>query len=147
METFKDIKGYEDKYQVSDMGTVRSLVGKNGNKTLKQSNFRGYLRVRLYKKKVGYKKRVSRLVAQAFIPNLKNKPQVNHINEIKTDNNVHNLEWMTAKENNNHGTRIKRQSISMTNGKLSKKVNQYDKNNNFIKEWPSMMEAERWIHK
>ena len=65
----------------------------------------GYLRVGLSigKGKTKHEK-IHRLVARTYIPNPENKPQVNHINEIRTDNNVSNLEWVTAKENNNHGT-------------------------------------------
>ncbi|QEL53342.1 HNH homing endonuclease [Enterococcus phage phiNASRA1] len=68
------------------------------------------MRVMLYKYGNGRLFKVHRLVAQAFIPNPENKPQVNHIDEDKTNNMVSNLEWVTAKENVNHGTRNERSS-------------------------------------
>lgn len=108
-EEWTDIKDYEGLYQVSNFGRVKSSYT---NRILKgRKDKGGYLLVNLYKNKVSYTKAIHRLVAQAFIPNPDNKPQVNHIDENKTNNMVSNLEWMTAKENTNHGTRNERASI------------------------------------
>ena len=74
----------------------------------------GYLVVKLCKNNIRSNKKIHRLVAQAFIPNPENKPQVNHIDEDKTNNMVSNLEWMTAKENTNHGTRNERSGKSQS---------------------------------
>lgn len=101
-EEWKDIPGYENTYQVSNLGRVRSLKYRKTNKTkiLKISFFRtGYARVNLQKDKQSVSKLVHRLVAEAFIPNPDNKPEVNHINGDKSDNNIKNLEWMTSSEN------------------------------------------------
>lgn len=117
MEIWKDILGYEGYYQVSNLGNVKSLdrvretlpTAKKQFKTFnegrvlipKESN-RGYLRYALTKE--GKTKYLSahRLVAQSFIPNIKDKPDVNHINGIKTDNRIENLEWCTGSENIKH---------------------------------------------
>lgn len=105
-EIWKDIEGYEGLYQVSDLGRVKSSYT---DRILKGSkHITGYLVVNLYKNNIGSTKRIHRLVAQAFIPNLENKSDVNHIDENKTNNKVSNLEWMTTKENINHGTRNER---------------------------------------
>ena len=69
--------------------------------------------------------------------------QVNHINEIKTDNRLSNLNLMTAKENINWGTGIERSTKKRINGKCSKTVLQFDLNNNLVKEFPSAMQVER----
>lgn len=138
-EIWKDIEGYEGLYQVSNMGRVKSFNINENGKILKQGTTKkGYLYVILYKDKKTKPMRVHRLVAQAFIPNEDNKPQVNHINEIKTDNRVENLEWMTNEENNNFGTRNKRAAKA-----CAKPVLQYDLEGNFIKEWSSITEAGR----
>lgn len=79
---------------------------------------------------------IHRLVAQAFIPNPNDLPQVNHKDENKANNCIDNLEWCTAKYNSNYGNRTKKVSKA-----LSKKIEQYDINGNFIKEWDSMIEA------
>lgn len=101
----KDIKGFEGKYYVDVYGNVY-----NNEKQLKQRIDKdGYRTIILWKNNKPYFRRVHRLVAEAFIPNPENKQQVNHIDENKTNNMVSNLEWMTAKENINYGTRTERQ--------------------------------------
>ena len=105
-EIWKDIKGYEGLYQVSNLGRVKRVTT---NRILKSSkHVSGYLMVNLCKNSVTSHQRIHRLVAQAFIPNPENKPDVNHIDEDKTNNMVSNLEWSTKKENCNHGTRTER---------------------------------------
>ena len=106
---WKDIKGF-DNYEVSTDGQVRNKKSGLILKGLYHSG--GYLKVGLYINGKSTTKFIHRLVAQAFIPNLDNKSDVNHINEIKTDNRVQNLEWMTSKENNNYGTHNERSGIS-----------------------------------
>lgn len=106
-EIWKDIEGYEGIYQVSNLGRVKNI---KRNIFMKDSLSRkGYKMIDL-RNAPNPRKRYSvhRLVAEAFIPNPDNKPQVNHIDEDKTNNNVYNLEWVTAKENSNHGTKIQR---------------------------------------
>lgn len=107
-EIWKDIEGFEGLYQVSNLGRVKSSYTNRVLKGYKDTC--GYLLVGLYKNNIRSSKKIHRLVAQAFIPNHENKPEVNHIDENKTNNIVSNLEWMTAKENSNHGTRNERVS-------------------------------------
>ena len=108
---WKDIEGYEGLYQVSNDGKVRSLNYRQTGQKKKMKllkNSRGYMRVDLCKNGKVKTFKVHRLVAQTFIPNPQNKPQVNHIDENKANNCMWNLEWTTAKENINHGTAIER---------------------------------------
>lgn len=152
-EIWKDIKGYEGLYQVSNTGKVKSLERKvkhwqGGYLTkkeivLKSSISKGYLVISLYKNGIQIRKYIHRLVAEAFIPNPDNLPQINHIDENKMNNCVENLEWCTAEFNVNYGTRNKRVAICMTNNVRSKPVIQYDLNGNFIMEYPSTREVER----
>jgi len=102
---WKEIKEFEN-YEVSTEGEVRNK--KTGHVLKPGLNKRGYLQVCLRNNGKQISKKNHRLVAEAFIPNPENKPEVNHINEIKTDNHVENLNWMTSKENMNWGTRTER---------------------------------------
>lgn len=140
-EIWKPVKGYENLYEVSNIGNVKSLdriiKDKNGIiKIIKGKNHKlyttksGYVSTSLYKNSEQKVYRVHRLVAEAFIPNPNNLPQINHIDENKENNCAENLEWCTGSEN------CKRKSI-----KGERKVLQYDKNGNFIKEWDSIKEA------
>ena len=148
-EVWRDVVGYEGLYQVSSMGRVKSLerrfIDKIGRERyvkecfLKPSTDRGgYLRVGLCDGEKQKTFKVHRLVCEAFHENPDNKPQVNHINEIKTDNRASNLEWATARENSNFGTRNERLGKAQ-----SKPVAQYAQDGELIKVWPSTMEVER----
>ena len=119
MENWKDIENYEGLYQVSNLGRIKSLERdvyySNGTvhhikeKILVQRiEKNGYQIVSLYKNGKRKDMLAHRLVALAFIPNPANKPQINHKNEVKTDNFVENLEWCTASYNALYGTRIQR---------------------------------------
>lgn len=116
-EIWKDIKGYEGKYQISNYGKVKSLPKQMGRgmgyttkeKVLKYSiSSRGYCNVILCKNGKTKTFLLHRLVATYFVPNPNNYKQVNHKNECKTDNNWHNLEWCNQLYNNTYGTRIQR---------------------------------------
>lgn len=97
------INGYEECYEVSNRGEVRSRkTGHYRKLKLKHNRRSGYMYVNLYNKESSITRSVHRLVAMAFLPNPDDKPEVNHINEDKTDNRVENLEWTTSHENNVH---------------------------------------------
>ena len=133
-EEWRDVIGYEGLYQVSDQGRVKSFKW-NKERFLKPSMDKdGYLLVNLCAGGKPKTLKVHRLVCEAFHENPDNKPQVNHINEDKTDNRACNLEWCTCKQNVNHGSR---------NERVSKPVGQYSLDGKLIKLWPSTMEAER----
>ena len=165
-EIWKDIEDYEG-YQVSNFGRVRSLDRYNSRGwwikgcILKPTmDKKGYLTVGLSKNNQRKTFKVHRLVALHFIPNIENKPEIDHINTIKTDNTVWlnedgsvnyektNLRWATPKENSNN-------PLSLVNKSESKKgiknhrhqpVLQYDKDGNFIREWGTMTEAETTLN-
>lgn len=135
-EIWKDIKGYEGLYQVSNFGNVKSLSNNfsRKEKILKLNNIKGYLFVDLYKNGKVKHYKVHRLVAEHFIPNPDNKPCIDHINTNKTDNRVENLRWTTHKENSNN---------PLTIDKRSKPIIQFSKDGEFIKKWNSALDVQR----
>lgn len=111
-EEWKDVKGYEGLYQVSNLGAAYGIKRQRFLNTVYDRN--GYSRVKLTKNGIGKLLSIHRLVAQAFVSNPENKAEVNHIDEDKTNNIVSNLEWCTRKENVNHGTRTERMIKTMS---------------------------------
>ena len=128
IEEWRDIEGYEGLYMVSSLGRVKS-IGYDKERILKPGKIGyGYLQVCLFKD--GKRKRylVHRLVANAFIPNTENLPEVNHKDEDKTNNRVSNLEWMTSKDNTRYS-----QAIA---------ANQYTLDGKFIRRWDCIKEIQ-----
>lgn len=141
MEEWRDVNGYAGVYQVSNLGRVRSF--KSGKWKLLKSRLtpRGYYIVTLYKDGKSTSKWVHRLVAQAFIENPENLPQVNHKDENKLNNEASNLEWCDSKYNNNYGTKKERlrKALKGKAGRRSKPVHCIDTG----KIYESASEAER----
>lgn len=147
MANWKDIDGYNGKYQISDEGEVRSFSRwKNGKLLKKGMTTTGYFHVNLVGTGRGdiKQKVIHRLVAKAFIPNPLNLPEVNHIDGNKLNNNVDNLEWVSREENIQHAYRIglipRRIGVERSNAKT---VLQKDKNGTLIKEWDSVASIHR----
>ena len=165
-EIWKIINGFDD-YLISNKGRVINKK-KNTYKAL-TPNEKGYLRVFLRKNKKSYTKYVHILVATAFIPNVENKPTVNHKNGNKADNEVENLEWATYTEQMEHavktglikkgekhplyGRSLASETIykmklkrNLNKDLFNKKINQYDLNGKYIKTWDSINEAIKYYN-
>ncbi len=149
MEIWKDIKGYEGLYQISNEGNVKSLdksynVGYGGIKHQEEIILKptyvgnGYLHVCLCKNGNKEYKRIHRLVAEAFIPNPNGYQTVNHKDENPENNKVENLEWCTQAYNNTYGGRTAKMAETQ-----SKKVYQYTLDGELIKVWNSTKECGR----
>ena len=150
-----------DNYKISNLGRLINLNYRGTGKAKLMNtgkNKDGYFQVGLKKNGKTDTCRVHRLVAETFLPNLENKPCINHKiegDEGKTINIVFfnedgsideertTIEWCTHEYNNTFGTRIERVAKKTTNGKKSKKVLQFTLSGEFIREWPSVMECGR----
>ena len=140
-EIWKDVVGFEGLYKVSNKGNVFSVGRRDsrgrklGGRILKPTHTRnGYLKVDLHNNGKRKTKHIHRLVTEAFIPNPESLPQINHIDEVKDNNNIENLEWCDSMYNNNYGTKIER---------LSKKVRAVNAKTGETITFNSTAEAER----
>ena len=159
-EVWKWVKGYEGLYKVSSIGRVKSVCKRDRlgrliseqiigfNKQGSEYNGIGYVRVNLSKNGKSKYHYVHRLVAEAFIPNVNNKPIIDHINAIKNDNRVINLRWATSKDNANNPITLKTYSENARwkgiKGKYmctSKRTFQRNLDGTLIKVWDSASEA------
>lgn len=147
MEIWKDIEGFEGKYQISTYGNIRSFSKwKHGAYLKFGKTGTGYYQVNLVKdgRNKIVSSRVHRLVASTFIPNPENLPEVNHIDGNKLNNNVDNLEWVSRSENIRHA--LKKGLIPIRlggNNSLSKVVLQKNKDGKLIKRWNSVASIHR----
>ena len=158
-EFWENILGFERLYMISNFGRVKSLKRKYTDsigitKNVREKyltifiNSSGYPSCFLTKNKKTKGFSIHRLVAQAFIPNPENKPQVNHINGIRTDYTIENLEWCTARENVVHSYKVLGKIHNMTGifNRGGKKVAQYDLDGNLMQVFKSTMDAQRILN-
>lgn len=140
-EIWRDIKGYEGLYQVSNLGKVKN--SRTGELLKLSSGTHGYLMVCLTKNGKQTTFRVHRLVAEAFIPNPDNLQTIDHINRIRTDNRVENLRWADMKLQSKNRDNKNRETLMKV---CSKPVHQYTLDMEFIIEYPSVREAARQLN-
>ena len=126
----KDVVGYENLYAVTSCGRIWSYKYKKF--LTPEDNGHGYLRVTLCKDGKVKKYMIHRLVADAYIPNPNNLPQVDHIDNDKTHNYVNNLQWITGRNN--------------VRKSCNKPILQLDLDGNFIKEWECTADVGREVH-
>ena len=149
-EIWKDISGYEGYYQISNLGRVKSLdrmvLAGYGSLTSTKGQImtpnvkHGYDTVGLCKEGGRSWRLIHRLMAIEFIPNPKNYPIINHIDEDKGNNNVNNLEWCTYQHNNTYGNRLVGWG-GRVRDKLKKPVHQYTLEGVFVKRYDAMIDA------
>jgi NUMOD4 motif./HNH endonuclease. len=140
-EIWRPVTDFEDLYQVSNLGRIRTL---RTNKVLTNKNVKNYFSVRLFKDGLDTQRYVHRIVAQAFIPNPNGFREVNHKDENPHNNNVENLEWCTRKYNANYGTAQERRIakfIETTSSVLPRPVLKKNLDGDVIERYPSIKEA------
>lgn len=147
---WRPVLGYEGLYIVSSNGQVVTLGNGNSNfsklKKLGTTVSRdGYHRVQLYKDGVKKIYNLARVVYSSFHGEIPKGFEVNHIDENKSNNSIWNLNLMTKSDNIRYGTRGKRAAEKLTNGKCSKPVIQYTKDNTFVKYYQSISEVKRQL--
>ena len=149
-ETWKVIPPFP-RYEASSIGRVRSTVNNHGNYRIHvlklHENKFGYLSASVYKSGKVRHILAQRLIAMAFIENPKNLPQVNHKNEIKTDNRPENLEWCSVSYNINYGTRNERVSKSTGKTRRERYCKKIEQVNPETKEVVRVWDAARQIEK
>jgi hypothetical protein len=133
MEVWKDIDGTFGGYKVSNLGRI---AGHNGNVLALRSDRDGYLRASIHFEGKSSPQLVHRLVAKAFIPNPNRLPQINHKDEVKTNNCVENLEWCDQAYNNRYGSLQKRAAE-----RRRKPVDVYNKSGEYVTTFSSLGEA------
>lgn len=152
MEIWKDVEGFIGLYKISSKGRLKSLGnGKSTNMSNGQERIikpsrknNGYLEIKMFKDGQRHYKHLHRLVAEHFIMNDQNKPQVNHKDGDKTNNKSSNLEWVTPSENQIHAIKL-----GLTNHKsgsdnaLSKPIAQYSLDGQLIRTWESINQVKR----
>lgn len=158
-ESWKDVKGYEGLYQVSSFGRVKRMTKKvynpgtySGECTYREKLLSphidsvGYYQILLRNKNKIKRVRVHRIVAEAFIDNPNELPVINHKDGNKLNNNIDNLEWCSHSHNTKEAFRIglaHHKSLWGSEHPKAKVVYQFDKNNNFIKRWDCIADAQR----
>lgn len=150
-EIWKPVIGYEGLYEVSNFGNVDSLNYNHTNKRkrrIQREGRGGYMYVNLHKGGKTVTKKTHRLVAEAFIPNPHNLPQVNHKDENKLNNRADNLEWCNSSYNNKYGNRPRKVlDAYKRNGAIvaERPVVKIDKNGTIVAEYISISEAARSV--
>lgn len=147
-EEWRPVVGYEDEYRISNYGRLYTNA-RNGlpcGKMVSVSYCGRYGRIGLRKNGERISYSLHRLVAEAFIPNDNNLPQIDHINNNRKDNRVDNLRWVTAKQNLNNPITVKVHRVAMEklrNNEQSKKVAQKTKEGVIVRVYESIREAQR----
>lgn len=149
IEEWKNIVGYEGLYMVSNLGRIKSLNYHNEHREeiMKPNVWNGgYLKIGLYKNGKFKRYFVHRIVAEAFIPNTENKPYIDHINTLRSDNRVENLRWCTRQENmNNPLTLVKHKQKMLGNGCNNKPIVQLSTDNSLLGVYKSITSASKQL--
>lgn len=152
-EIWKDVKDFEKLYQVSNFGNIRSLnkldtLGRKVTGKLMKPIRRkdGYFDITLRKNNIQKHYLLHRLIAITFIENKNNYKEINHKDENKTNNNINNLEWCNRSYNINYGKANDKRRNKLINNKRSKKVLQFNLNNELINTFNSLNEVKRQLN-